>query len=400
MSAGIEQELKAAFETASEFVQPPAGLAESVRRATRRHRRRMAVAVSAATAVVLVAAGGSYLLTAHRRSSPVASHDRPRQLLTLPPYYQVQQLAVAGPYLYVLAVEDGEPGSTLSAYDRATGRLIHRVSIPAAPPAFALGPGGLVWLSFYPDQNGGPAGTWLLSPDLRLRSSDPNVAESPIVPVSQTMAFAVTQDGLITVRMPAPGQPGRASQHPDRGTSIGPGRNTAPGVWAGLLDGRVVAQVTDGYGFHSHLVIAGQPGRTFGGAQQRQAGSVAITGSSLWVELFAVKDNYAAQSGPLVRLDTRLRPTTPAAIQRSSVFARTENVWSSGDTVWVATAARGHALVCFASGTQPGPIITVRARGSVAALAATADTVYVTTTPQSSYNNFTVMSYPVPDACR
>ncbi len=397
MSTGIDKELRAALEMASDFVQPPAGLAERARTATRTRRRRVAVAICAASAVVLAAAGSSYLLATHRQSSPAASHERPRHLLTMPAYYQVQQLGAAGPFLYVLAVKAGEPGSALSAYDRASGRLIHRVSIPAAPSAFALGPGGLVWLSFYPDQNGGPAGTWLLSPDLRQRSSDPNVAESPIVPVSQTTAFAVSQGGLITVRMPAPGQPGRASQHLVPGTSIG---NTAPGAWAGLLDGRVVAQVTNGYGFHSHLVIAGQPGRTFGGAQRHQAGAVASTGDSLWVQLFAVKDGNAAQSGPLVRLDTQLRATTPAAIERSSVLARTENVWSSGDTVWVATAAPGHALVCFADGSPIGPVMTLPVSGQVVALAATPGTVYVTSTPRSSYGNFAITSYPVPAACR
>ncbi len=397
MSTGVDQELKAAFETASDFVQPRADLAERARTATRARRGRLAITVAAVTASALVAAGGSYLLATHRQSAPAASHDRPRKFLTLPAYYQVQQLAVAGKYLYVLAGENGEPGTALSAYDRATGRLIHSVSIPAAPSALAVGPGGLVWLSFYPDQNGGPTATWLLSPDLRLRSSYPNVAESPIVPVSRTTAFAVTQYGLVTIRMPAPGQPGHASQQADPGTSVG---NTAPGVWAGLLDGRVVAQVTDGYGLDSHLVIAGQPGRRFGGAPQRQAGAVASTGSSLWVELFAVKDNNAAQSGPLVRLDTQLRPTTPASVRSSPVLSRTENVWSDGNTVWVATAARGHSLVCFAAGSRIGPVTTLPVSGQVAALAATPDTVYVTTTPRHTYDNFNVTSYPVPGACR
>ena len=400
MSTSIDRELRAAFREASEFAQPPADLAESVRRATRRRRRRMVVAISAATAVMLVAAGGSYLLTTHRQSSPAASHDRPRHFLTLPGYYQVQQLAVTGPYLYVLAGESGEPSSALSAYDRVTGRLIHSVSIPTAPSTLAVGPGGLVWLSFYPDQNGGPTATWLLSPDLRLRSSYPSVAESPIVPVSRTTAFAVTQYGVVTISMPTPGQPGHASQQVDRGTSVGPSRNTAPGVWAGLLDGRLVAQVTNGYGFDSHLVIAGQPSRTFGGSTLHQAGSVTSTGSSLWVEMFAVRNSYADSSGPLVRLDGQLRPTTPASVRSSPVLSRTENVWSDGNTVWVATAASGHSLVCFAAGSQIGPISTLPVNGEVAALAATADTVYVTTTPRHSYDNFGITSYPVPAVCR
>jgi hypothetical protein len=311
----------------------------------------------------------------------------------------VQQLAVGGPYLYVLAGENGESYNALSAYDRATGRLIHSVSLPAAPFELALGPGGLVWLSLdYPDQNGGPTGTWLLSPDLRLRSSYSAVAESVIVPVGRTTAVTVTQFGLVTVHMPAPGQRGQASQHPDPGTSIG--RNTAAGAWAGWVDGRVVAQVTNGYGLDSHLVIAGQPGRTFGSAPQHQVGAVAIADGSLWVQLYAVVDNNAAASGPLVRLDGQLRATTPEFVQDSFVLTRSEGVWSEGSTIWVASAAHGHSLVCFAAGSQIGPLTTLPVRGQVAALAATPDTVYVTTTPGNSYGNFSVMSYRVPAACR
>jgi hypothetical protein len=401
VSTRLDQELKAAFETASEFVQPPAGLAGRARTATRARRRRIAIAIAAATVVVLVVAGGSYVLGAHRRPSPPASHDRPRRLLTLPPYWQIQQLAVAGPYLYVLAGENGEPFNTLGAYDRATGRLIHSVSIPAAPFELTLGPGGLVWLSLdYPDQNGGPTGTWLLSPDLRLRSSDSKVAQSVIVPVSRTTAVTLTQHGLVTVRMPLPGQPGRASQHLQAGTSLGQPFNTAPGVWAGWLDGRVVAQVTNGYGLDSHLVIAGEPGHRFGSAPRHEAGAVAIAGGSLWVQLYAVVDNNAAASGPLVRLDGQLRETTPAFVQDSSVLTRSEGVWSEGSTIWVASAARGHSLVCFAAGSHVASVTTLPVRGQVAALAATPGTVYVTTTPGNSYGNFTVMSYPVPSVCR
>jgi len=399
VSTGIGQELKAAFEMASDFVQPPGGLAEQARTATRARRRRLAVAISAATVVVLVAALGSYLLGTHRRSSPPASHDRPRQLLTLPPYWQVQQLAVSGPYLYVLAGENGEPYNALSAYDRATGRVIHSVSIPAAPSALAIGPAGLVWLSFYPNQNGGPTAIWLLTPDLRVHSTLAGIVTSTILPIGRTTALIPTQYGLLRVHLPAPGQSGRASQHLEAGTGVGPPLNTAPGVWTGWLDGRAVAQVTNGYGLDSHLVIAGEPGRTFGGALQQQVGAVAIAAGSLWVQLFAVKDNNAAASGPLVRLDGQLRATTPAFIRDNSVLTRSESVWSEGSTIWVASAARSHSLVCFAAGSQIGSLTTLPVSGHVAALAATPDTVYVTALG-NSHGNVNVMSYPVPGACR
>jgi hypothetical protein len=377
-------------------VQPPADLAERARTANRARRRRLAAGIAAVTALALLAVGGGYLLAKPRQPASTANHDRPRLLITVPANYQVQQLAVSGQYLYVLTVVEDSPYA-LSAYDRLTGKLISRVGIPADPSAMAIGPTGLVWLAFYPDQSGGPTAIRLLSPDLLMHSTLVGIQTSTILPIGRSTAWIPTQYGLLHVHLPAPGQPGRASQHLARGTSIG---NTAPGVWAGLLDGRVVAQVTNGYGLDSHLVIAGMPGSRFGGAPQRQVGAVTSTGGSLWVQLFAVKDNNAASSGPLVRLNGQLRETTPAFVRDSSALARSEDVWSEGSTIWVASAARGHSLVCFADGSPNGPVTTLPVRGQVAALAATPDTVYVTTMPPHAYDNFTVTSYPVPGACR
>ena len=122
------------------------------------------------------------------------------------------------------------------------------------------------------DAGGQPGAVLLLSPDLAERATNTSIDGAPVVPTSRQTALSPTQYGLLEVRMPAPGQPGRASQRLVPGTSLGPSQNTAPGAWAGLLDGRVVVQVTNGYGFDSHLVIAGQPGRTFGGDLQHQVG--------------------------------------------------------------------------------------------------------------------------------
>jgi hypothetical protein len=372
VSTGIGQELKAAFEMASDFVQPTADLAERARTATRRRRSKLTLTIAAVTAFALVAVGGGYLLAKQREPASGTNLDRVRHLMMVPPYVQVQQLAVSGPYLYVLTVMQGGPPYALKAYNRVTGRLIGRVGVPANPSAMTVGPGGLVWLAFY----------------------------RTILPIGRTTAWIPTQYGLLRVHLPAPGQSGRASQHLEAGTRLGPGRNTAPGVWAGWLDGRVVAQVTNGYGLDSHLVIAGEPGRTFGSAPQHEVGAVASTGNSLWAQLFAVNDNYASASGPLVRLDGQLRTTTPEFVKDSPVLTRSESVWSEGSTIWVASAARSHSLVCFRSGSPSGPITTLAFSGQVAALAATSDTVYVTSTPLNTYDDFTVVSYPVPAACR
>jgi hypothetical protein len=398
VSTNIDNELRAAFYEASEFVQPRPGLANLVRRAAGRQRRTLMVTVAAAagSVVLLIAAGVGYAAFGPHRPA-AATHqqrgDMPRTLVN--GGNQVTQLAASGRYVYLLT----ENGDTLAAYDRSSGKLIRQVTAPSEPSALAVGPGDLVWLAFYANQNGGPTGTWLLSPDLRRRSYS-NLAESVIVPVSRTTAFTVTQYGLVTVRMPLPGHPGRASQHLDRGTSVGPSRNTAAGVWAGWLDGRIVTQVTNGYGLESHLVIAGEPDRVFGGSQQHEVGAVTSTGSSLWVQLFAVKDNNAAASGPLIRLDGQLRVTTPAFVRSSSVLTRSEGVWSEGGIIWVASAARGHSLVCFAAGRPTGPVTTVMARGSVTAVASVGDIVYVGLQTDGTGQTATVVRYRVPATCR
>jgi hypothetical protein len=397
VSTAIGQELKAALELASEFVQPPTDLAERARRATRTRRRRLAVTVASITAFALVTVGAGYLLAKPREPASRANHGRLMHQITVPSIDQVQQLAVSGLYLYVLTVVQGSPPYVLSAYDRVTGKLIGRVGIPADPSALAVGPGGLVWLAFYPDQNGGPTAIWLLTPDLRRHSGLGGIQTSTILPIGRTTAWIPEQNGLVRIHLQAPGQPGPATARLEPGTGFGPRPGPAPGVWAGWLDGRVAAQVTNGYGYDSHLVIAGQPALRFGGSLGQEVGAVASTGGSLWVQTFAIHDSYAAQSGPLVRLDGRLQVTTPQSVAASPVLARTQDVWTAGDTVWVSTAARGHSLVCFVVGPQLGPVTTMHVNGQVAALAAAGGTVYVGT---ASHSTTTITGYPVPSACR
>ena len=361
----------------------------------------LAAVIAATTAVLLVAAGGSYLLAGlHRPGPELGRHHRaqsgPIYLKALPADYQVQQLAVSGPYLYVLT----NGPDILSAYDRATGKLVRAVTVPADPVVLAVGPGGLVWFMSWAG-GGNSGGLWLLTADLRLRSAYGAVQTNVILPVGRTTALTPTQYGLLTVRMPAPGQPGRATAHLAPGTSVGPSQNTAPGTSAALLvDGRVAVQVTSGYGFDSHITIAGQPGVRFGGSLRQQAGYVISTGSSLLVSTFAIHNSYADASGPLVRLNSRLRATTPAFVKASPVLARTEEIWADGDTVLAATAAPGHALVCFSADSAMGPVATLPVSGQVVALAAAGGTVYVSTQRSQTNGPLAVSSYPLPASCR
>jgi hypothetical protein len=199
--------------------------------------------------------------------------------------------------------------------------------------------------------------------------------------------------------MPAPGQQGVASVRQERDSRLGAGLTTAPGNWAGLLDGRVAVQVTNGYGYGSHLVIAGEPGVTFGGAPQQQVGAVARAGDSLWAQTFAITNSRVALRG-------RWSGSTASCGRRhrfpssNPVLAKSENVWSAGSAVWVSTRAPGHALVCFATRSAAGPVITVRADGTIASVVATPGTAYVTTLTGVSRGRSVVTSYPIPAACR
>jgi hypothetical protein len=391
MSAKLDDELRAAFEVASEFIEPPDGLADKARRARRtwRHRRRDAVA---ACAVVIATAGAVYALAGHYNSTPVPEPPGPRVVVQT--LYPVSEAAVSGQYLYLASSQR----SLVVAYSRFTGELVRRFRVHGSPTWLAIGPGRLVWVGIVGDRR--PNLMTLLSPDLRRHATAGSPGPGPLVPTSRQTALTAAPYGVVEVHMLAPGQPGVASLRQERDSRLGAGLTTAPGNWAGLLDGRVAVQVTNGYGYGSHLVIAGEPGVTFGGDPQQQVGAVAKAGDSLWVQTFAINNSRVALSGPLVRLDGQLRATTPASILSNPVLARSKNVWSAGSAVWVFTGAPGHALVCFATRSAAGPVITVRASGTVAAVVATPGTVYVTTLTGVARGRSVVTSYPIPAGCQ
>ncbi len=391
MSSGLDQDLRTAFAAASEFIEAPGTLADRVRRGTQRRRRR-ALATAAACAALLLAAGLTYAVAGHSRS-PAAAHRTNGARFRLPYGYQVSDVAVGGPYLYVMFGQV----EVLAAYDRATGKLIRRVTLPDMPSDLAVGPGGLVWVVFYGNQDGAPSGDWLLSPDLRRHSAMDDGPIGSITPISRTAAWVPRQYGLYRLSMPAPGTTGRETAVLEPGTSIGPPLNTAPGP-AALLDGRVVVGVTDGAGLHPRLVISGQPSITYGG------GPFTSTGRAVWVVTGGV--TTGGYAGPLVRLNGELQPTTPAVVRHSALLSQAADVWSHGDTIWVSLGpqswAAGPSLACFTAGSRLGRIMTLPVRGSVLALAATRDTVYISTVPAGQYGALSsgVIGYRVPAACR
>ncbi len=394
MSTGMDQELRAAFESASEFVRPPAGLADRARSGARKRRRRALTTTTAGAVLLLLAAGLTYVAGA-RQHSPAATHRGNTARFRIPYGYQVSDAAVGGPYLYVLFGQV----DVLAAYNRASGKLVRRVTLPDTPSVLAVGPGGLIWVAFNAGQDGEPSGVWLLSPDLRQHSAWDGSAESTITPISRTVAWVPEQYGLSRLSMPAPGSTGQATEVLEPGTSLGPPLNTAPSL-AIPMGGQVVVQVTNGYGLHGHLVIAGQPRLTYGGGAQTTIWGVTKVGSSLWAISGSNANNFG---GALIRLDARLRPTTPAAIRRNPVLSQVAAVWSHGDTVWIELGPEswegGHSVACFRAGPRTGPVTRLPVTGQVAALAAVGDTVYVSAAPPGGYAT-RITGYQVPAACR
>jgi hypothetical protein len=398
----FETELTHAFAEASDFIEAPGGLASRVRRAARR-RRRMTLAALTACAVLLAAAGLRYAATGDQNA--VQDNAPPRLFLSL--RASVSQL-VAGPRMLYLVTNPPNSGPTekpirLQAYDLASGKLVSQLRLTAAPSSLVVGKGGMVWLAF-PGQSGAgrdkPARIWLLNADLTDLSQTSALSYGDnILPTGRTTALTVTPSGVDQITMPAPGQAGQARITAVSHTGLGSG---ATGVdWAGWLDGKVAAERSVSQGSNTgydDLAIAGEPSVRFGGATH-VVHSVASDGRSLWVVSPRPSDLTCGGCGaagfPLIRLDSRLRVTTPEFVQTEVNGA--QQVWSDSETVWVSSYMPPFTLTCFAAASQDGPVTTIRLRDAPVGLTSVRDTVYVSTwTP----NRGRVISYPVPTACR
>jgi hypothetical protein len=390
MTADIERELRAAFEDATQFVSPRPGLADRVRRRAA-HRRMAALAIAAAAAVLATGAGYLALAGAGRHVPGPATGrhaiKRPGPLAITTPG-GTDALAVGGRALYVATGDF--PGAALSAYNRANGQLIRRIQVPSTPRALAVGPGGSVWLTFYPDQNGGRDGVWLLSPGLRRRSSLGSRTASrlgqDIVPVGATDAL-VYSSGLADLHMPPPGHPGRATLR--RVTAIpADGRNGGT-VGFARLAGRVALLQTDAMR-NDRIVLAGTGGPVFRPGAGVTINSMAAGGNGLWITTSTPATG--ASTGGVVRLNDQLDVVTPRSLRSSTTLAFPEGVWATGDTVWVTTQSNSHSLFCFRFRNKAGPVVNVPARLPPGDLAVTGDTVYAA-------DALGVTSYHVPAAC-
>jgi hypothetical protein len=393
----IEDELRATFEVASDFVQPPSGLADSVRNATRRRRRRLTAAFAAATACVLVAAGGAYAAV-HSQPSRLVADEHGRVFATVPRGESLVSIAVGGRYLYAEMITGQNGPISVAAYDRASGRLAGRFTFPKADLAeVSTGPGGAVWAVVGPVSNFGPVRIWLLSPDLRLHSIGPKVQSSFSLPVGPTTALVPVAGGLLRLTMPAPGQPGHATEHLEPGTSLGRGVMPLGLGWAQVLDGRVAVDLPDNDGYDYHVVIAGHPSLRYGNQNIPQ--TAAVAGDSLWLA--------NGLGRPLVRLNAQLMPMTPGFVTADPVLQHVGWVFSAAGTIWVESlrvrhllSFGAHSLVCFPAQSEDGPVVTLPVHGYVSGLAAAGRTAYLLTTRSQDGSPTSITSYPVPAACR
>jgi hypothetical protein len=392
VSIDLERELRAVFHEASQFMLPRADLVSQVRRATRRRR----LALGIVTAAAVVAAGSGYLGAAgggrHVPPRPVTPRHavKPRGPLAITTPGGYEALAVGGPVLYVAT--GSFPDAALSAYDRASGQLIRRIRVPSTPRALRVGPGGLVWLTFYPDQNGGGTGLWLLSPDLGQRSSlNPRTAGSiglsDVLPVGAADAL-VAADGLADLHMPVPGQPGQATLH--RVSALPTDHGYGGAVEFAPLAGRIAALQEDNIQ-NLRIVLAGQRGPVFDPGAGVNINSMADGGNGLWIT--TGNQPTGPSTGAVIRLNDRLQAVTPRSISNNPALAFPEQVRAAGDTVVVTTHDSSQPLVCFSFHNGAGPVTDIPARLPPGDLAMAGDTVYAADASG-------VIAYRVPPICR
>ena len=301
----------------------------------------------------------------------------------------VAALAVGGPMLYVATGD--YPGAVLSAFSRVTGHLVRRVGIPGAPGALRVGPGGFVWLTFYPDQNGGAAELRLLSPDLGqgfyLRLHAGSTVPLDVFPVGRSAAL-VAANGLVDVHMPVPGHVGQWVIHR---VSALPTDHGYDAVEVARLAGRVAVLQNNNAG-HYRIVLAGQRRPAFDPGSGVSINSMASGGGSLWIT--TGPGGTAPMSKAVIRLNDRLEAVTPRSLSKNPAIAFPQMVWATGNTVVVSTRLASKPLVCFRfQNGQAGPVTSIPARLPPAQLAVTGDTIYVADARG-------VVPYRLPAPCR
>lgn len=339
----------------------------------------------AVLAGVVVAHGGP-----HHAAAASSSRSTPHPAWAINTLYGVDALAVGGSMLYVAT--DDYPADALSAFSRATGQLVRRVGVPAVPGVLRVGPGGLVWLTFYPGQNGAVGGLWLLSPDLGQRSAlslrAGSVGQSDVYPVGPSAAL-LAANGLMDVHMPVPGHFGQWAVH--RVSALPTDHGYDGAVEFARLAGRIAVLQNNNTG-HYRIVLAGLGRPAFESGSGVSINSMASDGTSLWITTGPL--GAAPMSTAVIRLNDRLQVVTPRSISNNPALAFPEMVWATGNTVVVSTSVASKPLVCFRfQNGQAGPVTGIPARLPPGELAVAGDTVYAADAGE-------VVRYRLPAPCR
>jgi hypothetical protein len=361
-----------------------------------RRRIRMGRASTILASVVVVAGalaglviGAQALNWATHTRPPISPRPHPAWAINTPSGYDA--LAVGGSMLYVAAGDF--PDVTLSAYSRTTGQLIHRIGVPALPRALRVGPGGSVWLTFYPDQNGSGTGLWLLSPDLAQRSSLNQRAASSIglfdlLPVGPADAL-VAGNGLADLHMPVPGQLGHATFH--QVSAMRADHGYGYGVEFARFAGRVAA-MQENSGQDLRIVLVGLRGAVFDPGADVNIKAMAGGGNSLWIT--TGPQPAGPSTGAVIRLNDRLQVVTPRSISQDPALAFPAQIWTTGETVVATTDSSSQPLVCFRfDNGQAGPVINIPTRLPPGDAAVADGTVYAADASG-------VIAYRLPAACR
>jgi hypothetical protein len=292
--------------------------------------------------------------------------------------------------LYVAAGD--YPGATLRAYSRATGKLISQVRVPATPRALRVGPGGSVWLTFYPDQNGGGTGLWLLSPDLHQRSESGariarDIGLADILPAGPVDAL-VAANGLADLHMPVPGSRGTATLRPVAAIRAEHGYGGA--VELARLGGRVALLQEDARQ-DLRVVVAGARGPVFDPGRGVTINSMAGDGDGLWIT--TGPQPAGPVTGAVILLNDQLRDVTPPSVRASPALAFPDQVQATGESVVVTTQSLSQPLACFRFHDGAGPVTSIAVRLPPGLIAVAGDTIYAADASG-------VTAYQLPAACR
>ncbi|MGD0378239.1 MAG: hypothetical protein ABSB01_27170 [Streptosporangiaceae bacterium] len=303
---------------------------DAVFRRSRAVRSRRLGAVLSGAAVIAVALG----LLVIGVPGPSGGHGRfgvtaSRRIVTFSPgglttLGGLDAFAVGGAVIYVATGD--HPGAELAAYDRTTGHLVGRISVPAVASAVRIGPGGRVWLAFYPDQSGGGTGIWLLSPDLSRRSvlnlgvaRYHGAAPFDVLPTGPDSALLATDQGLATVRLPPPGSGGQAALRWAAPSAIPSMPRFGLPTRLDMVAGKTLVQQVHAGPANSTLSFAGHARPV----SHLLIGSVVSQGDGLW-------GITGGPTGMLIRLNSRLRPITPRSVIRNPLLADPVQILTHG----------------------------------------------------------------------